>query len=216
MARLSKYDREIAQSWHDRHYYPIFLEFHAEQSRFIRTARKWQGMTVVEFGGKNGWQSEVILDHGGERALIVEGRQANIDQATPKHPDRMEYLCADVRRLPEIGAFDAGLVFGLLYHLDNPVEFIASLEKYVKSDLLFWTHTASTISGELAGYRGCYWNDTGFGDLMALEPCAAFWFEKDELVRCFYDYGWTTQTIKQHRSPMQPQYDAYLIHCVRA
>lgn len=79
------------------------------------------GRRIVDFGAGIGVFAPFFIDRGA-RYVGMEGRQANIDEARKRIPTA-QFIEADLRRLSprDIPAdVDTALIFGLLYHLDDP------------------------------------------------------------------------------------------------
>lgn len=187
---------------------------------FILPRVPWRGKSVIEYGAQHGRHSIALIREGAACALAVEGRQANIDQAANPYPEKLIFRCLDVRRMANLGQgamgrYDAGLVLGLLYHLDGPVAFLHEQLPIIKRHLFLWSHYADHGTMEQNGYRGAAWADPGQGSHSALEPLTAFWFTRDELLRCLSDHGFPAVDVAEMPTPVSPQYPAVMIYARR-
>ena len=76
----------------------------------------------------------------GFNVIGVDGREENVKEAKRRYPE-ITYRRADVEdlRFAELGAFDLGLCFGLLYLLENPFRAIRNLHSLAGKILLIET-----------------------------------------------------------------------------
>src|SRR5574343_1283717 len=185
----------------------IFDEFFETQMAYLANAIDWRGMTVIEYGAQHARHSLALLNLGAAHALAIDGRQSNLDQVS--NPDHLplESLCVDIREpFTDPTQYDVGLILGVLYHLDMPVRFLFSELPRIRNHLVIWTHYVNTTPTEQAGYFGNIWLDSGSDKSASLEPLAAFWFERDELLRCLRDNGFHVVETVDMPTPVSPQY----------
>ena len=70
--------------------------------------------------------------------------------------------------------------------------------------VFIWTHVATTINMSCEGYQGQAYVDPGQGGNDAMGPLTAFWFEKDELVRCLGECGFGVVQMVDMPTPRHP------------
>jgi 2-polyprenyl-3-methyl-5-hydroxy-6-metoxy-1,4-benzoquinol methylase len=192
--------------------YPVLYDIFDLQADFL-SHYPWAGKTVIEFGAYDGRHSEVALALGAEFATVIEGRAENLEHADPAYPELVRFIVEDIRRLrANIKPADIGLIFGVLYHLDNPVAFLRNALQLCKEAVCMWTHTGSTIDMNCESYFGQAYNDPGVTDNCALEPLTAFWFNQKELVRCLNDNGFQVVEMVDMPTPVTQA----LAVCLRA
>ena len=201
--------------------YPVLYDIFDLQAQFM-SGFDWRGKTVMELGAFDGRHSEVALRLGASFATVVEGREENVRYANPDQPMKVRFVVGDIREaltLPSPDGrgeeVDVGLIFGVLYHLDNPVRFLERALTYFREAVFIWTHVASTINLECEGYAGMRYEDPGRTDNDALEPLTAFWFEEDELVRCLRANGFEVVRIHEMRTPVTPGAEAVCVWAER-
>ena len=82
----------------------------------------------------------------GFQTLGIEARQDNLDKCnfvkSNLQLSNLEFVKDDVRNIENYGRFDIVLCYGLLYHLNDPVSFIRTLNRVTKKLLLLSTHYA--------------------------------------------------------------------------
>jgi 2-polyprenyl-3-methyl-5-hydroxy-6-metoxy-1,4-benzoquinol methylase len=182
--------------------YPVLYDIFDLQADFL-SHYPWAGKTVIEFGAYDGRHSEVALTLGAEFATVIEGRAENLKHADPAYPELVRFIVDDIRCLrANIKTADVGLIFGVLYHLDNPVKFLRDTLPHCRQAVFIWTHVGSTIDMNCESYFGQAYNDPGISDNCALEPLTAFWFSQKELVRCLDDNGFRVTDIVDMPTPV--------------
>jgi tRNA (mo5U34)-methyltransferase len=95
----------------------------------VRSALRGGDATVLDLGCNEGWFSHQALEWGAARVVALDVREANVRRATLLRdhfgidPERLEIRQADALALDAatLGTFDAVLVLGLIYHLENPI-----------------------------------------------------------------------------------------------
>jgi hypothetical protein len=192
--------------------YPVLEGIFDHQAQFM-CGYDWKDKTVLELGAWDGRHSEVALKLGASIATVVEGRAENLMDAHPACPWRVRFVVGDVRELNPLiytdqhenkTEFDVGLIFGVLYHLDNPVRFLRDALGLCREAVFIWSHVASTIDMSCDGYQGQAYVDPGQGGNDAISPLTAFWFEKDELVRCLEENGFGVVQMVDMPTPRHP------------
>ncbi len=83
--------------------------------------------TAADVGCGVGYFSRFLREMG-FRVVAFDGREANIEEAKRRNPE-IEFHVADVEdpALQKLGSFDLVLCFGLLYHLENPLQTLRNL-----------------------------------------------------------------------------------------
>jgi len=111
------------------------------------------GKTLVDLGCcEGGWTVEFA--RAGFDALGIEARKLNIEKCQyvadrVKLPN-LRFVLDDVSNVEHYGPFDAVFCSGLLYHLENPAEYLRTLARVTRRILLLQTHY-STIATERSG-----------------------------------------------------------------
>lgn len=151
------------------------------------------GATVADLGCLHGAYS-VSFARAGYRVTGVEARPGNIEQcearATAEPLPGLNFVQDDVRNLADYGMFDAVFCCGLLYHLDEPVKFLAMLGQVTTRLLIVHTHFARTAEAVNEGYDGLWAGEDG-----PENPWAAwgnqrsFWLTKAALTAAMQDAG---------------------------
>lgn len=102
-------------------------------------------LRIVDLGCLEGGYA-VEFARLGHDVLGVEAREENIKSCLyvkyNLNLPNLNFIKDDVRNLRNLGEFDIVFCYGLLYHLDNPVNFIQSMSKASKSMMLLNTHYA--------------------------------------------------------------------------
>lgn len=198
----------------------IFDDFFNVQMKYLTQCIIWQGLSIIEYGAQHARHSLALLKMGAKRALAVEGRQSNLDQVD--NPDHLplKVLCADIRDLMsqhDPGRFDVGLVFGVLYHLDRPVDFLRAELPRIKKHLFIWSHYCNpgSINTEQGGYKGMTYADPGQSKSDSLTPMVDFWFEQNELLRCLEDNGFRVVEFVDMPTPVSPGLPGMMVYATR-
>ena len=82
---------------------------------------------AIDLACHQGWFAAQLAERGAERVLAVDARHSHIEDATLIRDafelNNLELMQSDVHDLSSenVGTFDVVLVFGLIYHLENPV-----------------------------------------------------------------------------------------------
>lgn len=197
----------------------IFDDFFNTQMDYLSKRIDWTGLTIIEYGAQHARHSLALLGLGAKRAMAIEGRQSNLDQVDNPNKLPLKLLCADVRTLANInlGKFDVGLIFGVLYHLDRPVDFLRAELPRIKKHLFIWTHycNPNSINTIQEGYKGMTYADPGQSKSDALTPMVAFWFEHDELLRFLKDNGFDVVETVNMPTPVSPGLPGMMVYATR-
>ena len=98
---------------------------------------------VVDLGCLEGGYAVEFAKMGFD-TLGIEVRQDNIDKCTyvkeNLNLNNLNFAKDDVRNLKKYGRFDITLCYGLLYHLDNPVEYLRTIFENTNKLLILHTH----------------------------------------------------------------------------
>lgn len=215
MKIAESFGREMCEELMGRGY-PVLMGIFDHQAQFLAASGyEWEGKTVLELGAFDGRHSEVAIRLGASSAMVVEGREENLKHANPAESDKVRFIMGDVQDIDDLRFFpasnqsiryDASLIFGILYHLKNPVFVLKRALAYSKEAVFIWTHVADTvINMECEGYMGQRYQDPGVNANDAIEPLTAFWFAQDELVRCLNDNGFRVVRIVDMPTPVYPK-----------
>jgi len=174
-------------------------------------------LRLLDLGSAEGLQTIEAGLHGFE-AVGVEGRQLFIDRAEMVRrvlaADNVTFVQGDVRRLSRdsLGAFDAVLCLGVLYHIDKEsmIGFIRSLSELTGRILVIDTHVDNAHSvarydlrerGDIAGrYFGrIHWeHPLGLSTAAkaarlraSLDNEQSFWLDEDSLFTLLEDHGFS-------------------------
>lgn len=95
---------------------------------FLAAARTEANIeTAIDVGCAIGDFSS-FLEEKGLRAMGVDGRPENVEEARRRFPGiEFRVFDAEDARVKDLGAFDLLLCFGLLYHLENPFRVVRNL-----------------------------------------------------------------------------------------
>jgi SAM-dependent methyltransferase len=163
---------------------------------------------VADLGCLEGGYS-VLLARAGYEVVGIEGQPDNFEicrwVADQVRLDNLEFVLDDVRNIGERGSFDAVLCAGLLYHLDQPVDYLRRLGELTDKLLIVSTNFATVEGRELAtfgdllddelseheGRRGRWFGEIP-GPWSALGNPRSFWLERDDLLRTLIAGGFTT------------------------
>ena len=100
---------------------------------------------VIDLGCLEGGYS-VEFAKLGFNTLGIEARQENIDKCNyaKEHLNlpNLNFALDDVRNMAKYGKFDVTLCYGLLYHLDDPINFIKIMSECTTKMLFLHTHYA--------------------------------------------------------------------------
>jgi SAM-dependent methyltransferase len=101
---------------------------------------------VVDLGCLEGGYA-VEFARAGYDVVGIEGRRSNVEKceyvAAAVDLPNLCFFQDDARNIRNYGSFDAVFCCGLLYHLDNPSEFLQALGEVTKRALLLHTHYAT-------------------------------------------------------------------------
>lgn len=106
-----------------------------------------EGISAIDLGSNEGYNSFDLKDHGCSTVLGVEGREKYLKIAEKERIQLgysdVSFKNLDVRKIDQLlkRKFDLCLCSGLLYHLQEPVDFLCRLRKICKV-LALETHIA--------------------------------------------------------------------------
>ncbi len=102
-------------------------------------------LKVVDLGCLEGGYAVEFAKLGFE-TLGIEAREENVEKCNYLKADlnlsNVEFVTDDVRNLEKYGKFDIVLCYGLLYHLNDPIDFLKILSGCTNKLLLLNTHFA--------------------------------------------------------------------------
>jgi tRNA (mo5U34)-methyltransferase len=113
----------------------------------------WSGLRVLDIACHQGFFASHVARQGGEEVVGLDVREQNIADARlikeVYSSDNLTLVCRDVFGLTagELGEFDAVLLLGLLYHVENPVGLLRLARSHTKHVCLVETQTAPNLSG---------------------------------------------------------------------
>lgn len=167
---------------------------------------------VVDLGCLDGGYA-VEFARAGYHAVGLEARASNVERCDFVRDDlelpNLSFVCDDARNLEAHGPFDIVCCFGLLYHLDRPVEFLRMIGRMKPKLLIVRSHyaqaTPSTASAnyglseitEHEGVPGRWYNEPAFADREAMEASSlsswnndrSFWILKPYLLALLREIG---------------------------
>lgn len=150
---------------------------------------------ILELTCWHGDNTRSMLNYGAT-VTVLEGRNENIRYCKDQGI-QADFQQGDVRKLPEyeLGRFDAILLSGILYHVEDPVKLLKDCS-YLSDKLLVCTHVASERypAGPFLmrnGYSGKIYREGSLADpLSGLQP-VSFWLTPRSLQQAMNDTGWT-------------------------
>jgi hypothetical protein len=112
--------------------------------------------TLVDLGCLEGGYA-VEFARAGYRTTGIEVRANNFaccEQVRAKAGlNHLKFVMDDVRNTPKYGPFDVTFCAGLLYHLDQPIEFIKMLAKQTNKVLVLHTHFSNFYEPMYDGFQ---------------------------------------------------------------
>jgi hypothetical protein len=116
----------------------LFMPLLGQNNRTLR---------VVDLGCLEGGYA-VQFARAGFDTLGIEAREENLQRCNYVQShlqlNNLKFVKDDVRNVGNYGPFDIAFCYGLLYHLDNPVQFLKSLSSCTTKLLFLNTHFAAT------------------------------------------------------------------------
>jgi SAM-dependent methyltransferase len=110
-----------------------------------RSPEERKKLKVVDLGCLEGGYT-VQFARAGFDSLGIEAREENIEKCNYVKSNlnlpNLNFVQDDARNLSKYGPFDITLCYGLLYHLDDPIEFLKGLSASTKKILFLNTHFA--------------------------------------------------------------------------
>jgi len=114
---------------------------------------KWDDVTCVDLACHEGYFSTRLAERGCRRVLGIDARAEHVRDAelirSAYGYENLEFRAADVTQLDaaEIGQFDVVLMFGLIYHLENPIAAIRVAHSLTRRVCLLETQIAPNLGG---------------------------------------------------------------------
>src|SRR4051794_15494635 len=151
------------------------------------------GLRVLDLGCDVGGFSIQAAKLGAKEVMGVDGRDSNLDDAREalarEDLPQVTFRAGDVRDLSpdSYGVFDVVLCLGLLYHLENPADFLKRLAQVCSGYALIETNVALKPRTTHEGHRGLWYpEDTRFRGA-SLDNPRSFWPMKPSLVNMLAD-----------------------------
>jgi hypothetical protein len=142
---------------------PDFLETDLRLKAILRTLSAYykgglEGLEIADLGCLEGGFTWSLAQQGAN-VLGIEVRQQNFDklQLIQEHFEELtlKFIKDDVKNFnyQAYGIFDVVLALGILYHLDNPVQWLNQISHTVKDILILDSHYAPDNDADLALLR---------------------------------------------------------------
>lgn len=118
---------------------------------------RWEASTAIDLACHQGWFLSYLANKNMQKVLGVDVRQEHIDDASlmtsalfPENK-HISFLRSDVYDLkPDVvGQFDVVLLFGLLYHVENPIGLLRIAKSLCKGWCMIETQLGPHLSGPL-------------------------------------------------------------------
>lgn len=126
-----------------------------------RLGAGYAGLSAVDLASHQGWFAVKLAQAGFGRVLGIDARASHVEDsrliADIYGLDRLEFRQGDIHRLDAeaLGAFDVVLMFGLLYHLENPIGALRVCRALCRNLCLIETQIVPGMTGfvDYGGYR---------------------------------------------------------------
>lgn len=184
----------------DRREYRKLIEARGETiRRILKTLRPALGLSnAVDVGCGVGFFSQTLAECG----LNVCGfdvREENVEEARRRYPGiPFEWADIEDRGISQLGRFDLVLCFGLLYHLENPLQAIRNLRAITEKCLLLETMCVPEERCTLLLRQEPRQDDQSLAEM-------AFCPSKKSLVKMLYRTGFA----KVYRVTLLPDHDDF-------
>jgi len=156
--------------------------------------------TAIDVGCGVGYFSELLRADGFE-VTAVDGRAENVAEALRRHGNiQFHQFNAEDPELAGLGPFDLCFCFGLLYHLENPLQAIRNLRALTKSVLLVESVTFPGSEPIMALIDEEIFEDQGLQHF-------AFYPTEACLIKMFYRAGFS-HVYGLTNQPKHPHYHA--------
>jgi SAM-dependent methyltransferase len=160
LARQWFYRFELPSGRHTKSYIPPEVEdIHTTRLAMLLRAVEpvieggWAELTAVDLAGHQGYFAGALARQGCADVLVVDIRQEHLDDAhLMARACGLENLrCArhniDDLDAASLGTFDITVLFGLLYHLENPVGALRLARRLTKKVCVVETQVVPNLSG---------------------------------------------------------------------
>jgi 2-polyprenyl-3-methyl-5-hydroxy-6-metoxy-1,4-benzoquinol methylase len=148
----------------------------------------FKNKSIVELGCGYGDFGNMILQKGAKRCLSIDARSEHIKIGKERYP-LINFLYMNCENMPDdihtfFKDYDILIHFGLLYHLENPIEHLTSLSNHFKVILL----ESEVIIGQsiINSEIGYDQSITGKSLRISLET----------IIKCLEDNGYKIQVLK--------------------
>jgi hypothetical protein len=118
-------------------------------------AGRWGEITGVDLACHQGYFSNVLAAKGCRRVLGIDAREEHVRDAelirAAYDRKNLEFRAGDVTTLEpaQLGTFDIVLMFGLIYHLENPIAAIRVARALTRRICLIETQIAPNLTGNV-------------------------------------------------------------------
>ena len=118
-------------------------------------AGRWSETTAVDFACNEGYFSILLGQKGCQRVLGIDARERHIRDAelirSAYGLRNVEFRMGDVTKLDpaEVGQFDIVLLFGLIYHVENPIAALRVAHAVTRRVCLVETQVAPNFSASV-------------------------------------------------------------------
>lgn len=112
----------------------------------------WSNLRCLDLSCHQGYFSWSLASKGFKEVVGIDVRQQNVDDAKLIQEvfslNNLSFIQSDIfdLDLEKLGMFDVVLMFGLLYHLENPVGGLRVLRKFAKTACLIETQIAPNVA----------------------------------------------------------------------
>ncbi len=112
-----------------------------------------QDLSVLDLASHQGWFAVNMARAGFAPVLGIDARQSHVDDATLissiYNMEQLSFQQGDVHQLnrDQLGQFDVVLMFGLLYHLENPVGALRVCREFCKNLCIIETQIVPGMTG---------------------------------------------------------------------
>ena len=118
-------------------------------------------LSAIDLASHQGWFAVKLAQAGFGRVLGVDARNSHVDDSSLIADiyglDRLSFQQGDIHQLDSaaLGAFDVVLMFGLLYHLENPIGALRTCRALCRNLCLIETQIVPGMTGfvDYGGYQ---------------------------------------------------------------
>jgi SAM-dependent methyltransferase len=126
-----------------------------------RLGDDYAGLSAIDLASHQGWFAVKLAQAGFGRVLGVDARSSHVEDSSLIADiyglDRLSFRQGDVHQLDAeaLGAFDVVLMFGLLYHLEDPIGALRACRALCRNLCLIETQIVPGMTGfvDYGGYQ---------------------------------------------------------------